>query len=141
MIATAGPNKHTIEQFWKMVIQQDIGKIVALCEKMGDECGGSPYKEACQYFPTDEKEVQITDEGKYICINLAVDPTKTVMTPHVHRRTIKVTYAYQESEGAPVISGDKEVEHIHYKSWVDMGVPTDPEAVDALLDIAEKDGA
>lgn len=141
MIATAGPNKNTIEQFWKMVIQQDVSRIVALCEKMGDECGVSPYKEACQYFPTEEKEIQITDVGKHISIHLKVDPSKTVITPHVRRRTIKVTYQYQESEGSPVISGEKEVQHVHYTSWVDMGVPNSPEAIDALLEIAEKDGA
>ena len=92
MIASTGPNKHTIEQFWKMCIQQDVGKIVSLCEKMGDECGNNPYKEACQYFPTGDKEVQITDLQGHISIHLKEDMSKRVETKHVVRRTVKIQY-------------------------------------------------
>ena len=41
MIATRGPTKHTMEHFWKMIIQQDVKVIVSLCQ----EANGDVYKE------------------------------------------------------------------------------------------------
>ena len=33
------------------------------------------------------------------------------------------------------------MEHIHYRSWEDMNIPNKPGAVEALADIASRDGA
>lgn len=43
-----------------MVAQENVTKVVSLCEKMGDEVEGI-YKEACQYFPTDENALNVVD--------------------------------------------------------------------------------
>ena len=60
MIATSGPKTSTIQDFWRMTVQENITKVVSLCEKMGDQCSGT-YKEACQYFPTKEKPEIVID--------------------------------------------------------------------------------
>jgi hypothetical protein len=39
------------------------------------------------------------------------------------KRKIKINFKYQESASSPVISGERVIEHIHYKCWVDMSVP------------------
>lgn len=33
------------------------------------------------------------------------------------------------------------MEQIHFKGWVDQGVPSDSKAIDALLNVAKEDGA
>lgn len=37
MIASHGPTEKTQNDFWKMVISENVTKIVSLCEKMGDD--------------------------------------------------------------------------------------------------------
>lgn len=44
MIATSGPHKN-VEEFWKMIIQQNATRVVSLCETMGNQTE-SFYKEA-----------------------------------------------------------------------------------------------
>ena len=55
--------------------------------------------------------------------------------PWVTRRKIEVE---QRIGGSPEITQMREIQHIHYHSWPDMGVPKDPEAIDALLDVSEE---
>ena len=51
------------------------------------------------------------------------------------------TFSFKESEDSPLIEVTHKVEHIHYRSWEDMNIPRKPGAVEALVQIAEKDGA
>jgi hypothetical protein len=60
---------------------------------------------------------------------------------HTTRRSIIATFTYKESPDQPQISISQKVEHIHYQSWEDMNIPRKPGAVEALVKIANKDGA
>ena len=57
------------------------------------------------------------------------------------RRVFDLTVKFKESDQTPAISQTRSVEHIHYKSWVDMSVPDADQASSDLLEIAEKDAA
>ena len=58
MIATRGPTDHSIEQFWKMVIQQNIRRVVSLCQREKDT-----YYECANYYPQHlNGTIEIKDE-------------------------------------------------------------------------------
>ena len=48
IIATQGPQLHTTESFWKMVLENNVTKIVTLCKNIGD----TYHDDACAYFPS-----------------------------------------------------------------------------------------
>ena len=60
---------------------------------------------------------------------------------HVTRRNVTATFSYKESPDSPMIEIRHKVEHIHYRSWEDMNVPRKEGAVEALVEIANDDGA
>ena len=51
MIAAQGPVDASIENFWRMVHQENVGRIITLVEKIG-----GPRGDCCQYFPTDQNQ-------------------------------------------------------------------------------------
>ena len=151
IIATNGPVPRTIERFWQMVIQHNVKKTVSLVEHMGNE-SNTRYKECYQYFPTEENPVLTlkseTDTDFFIEISLK----SLTLDKHINRRTFDITFSYrEETEGddaaspenkkGPLITGKRTFQLIHFKGWVDQGMPTDPEALDALLGIAKTDCA
>ena len=90
---------------------------------MGDEITDSKYKESCQYFPTDTRpEVIYGSEASNQKIRITIDNSKTVTDEHTTRRFLTVEYEFNQDDG-PSIKMSKEVEHIHYRSWVDMSIP------------------
>lgn len=149
MVATSGPKDKTTADFWRMCVQENITKVVSLCEKMGDESGH--YKESSQYFPTTNRPVIVIDmpeKNQKLTLSLEGyldDKEKFIESEksdeHVTRRQVVATFSYKESNDSPQIEVSHKVEHIHYRSWEDMNVPHRPGAVEALVDIAKKDGA
>ena len=51
MIAAQGPVDASIENFWRMVHQENVGRIVTLVEHIG-----GPRGDCCQYFPTGQNQ-------------------------------------------------------------------------------------
>ena len=66
MIAAHEPDEDAIDQFWKMCIQQDVGKLITIGES-GDSIA----------FPTGESGLFIKNKGKNFEIELRCDPSKT----------------------------------------------------------------
>ena len=95
MIATRGPTKHTIEAFWKMVVQQDVKVIVSLCENGATECA--------DYFPNDAGNTIELSHDNWT-INLT---TTEVMDDGVTmKRNVDVSYRYRVDEDQPEVSGE-----------------------------------
>lgn len=79
MIASHGPTEKTQNDFWKMIISENVTKIVSLCEKMGDDYinydednwklkildnfESDSKKPVSQYFPNDEKKAIVFDKS------------------------------------------------------------------------------
>uniref|UniRef100_A0AC34FGV5 Uncharacterized protein n=1 Tax=Panagrolaimus sp. ES5 TaxID=591445 RepID=A0AC34FGV5_9BILA len=103
-ICTQGPVKETVKDFWKMIVQEQVGNIVMLCDIM--ESG----KLKCQqYWPP--KEGNAIDWGGIVVKNVDVDTATDVITVI---STLEVT----------VDRRDKfVVKHHHWKSWPDKSVP------------------
>ena len=53
IICTPGPMKNTKENFWKMVKEQNVKRILTLCHKISD----NPGSEAVQYFPKLKEDI------------------------------------------------------------------------------------
>lgn len=73
-----------------MVAQENVTKVVSLCEKMGDEVEGI-YKEACQYFPTDEaNNLHVVDQEGNCRHQVILHDSKTVRDEFCVRRFFEV---------------------------------------------------
>lgn len=108
-IATQGPLKSTIIDFWTMVWEQKIGVIVMLTELL-DAFG----REACaHYWPADDT----CTYGEF-----RVDVT------HVDKlKDFTVTTLALSEIGHP--DDPRTVYHVQYFPWPDFGVPADPRSV------------
>ena len=96
IIATQGPKKNSVEAFWKMVVQNNVTRIVTLCHQIGNlkqestDKGGRPQDlpEAVQYFPTEDQEFKTIRWGLNR-IELDTDK-KVVVSKHITTRTLNI---------------------------------------------------
>ncbi|KAK9095929.1 hypothetical protein Sjap_021426 [Stephania japonica] len=112
-IATQGPLPHTVEDFWKMVIQLQCPVIVMLTRLVDNfkmvKCG--------DYFQTDN---DIREFGK---IHIATKWTSITDT------SLGLRYLEVKDDE----SEEQRVLHIEYAEWPDHGVPQDTDAVREIL--------
>uniref|UniRef100_A0AC35GJR7 Protein-tyrosine-phosphatase n=1 Tax=Panagrolaimus sp. PS1159 TaxID=55785 RepID=A0AC35GJR7_9BILA len=103
-IATQGPTPETMDDFWRMVWEQNSNVIVMLTRL---EEGGRPKCE--QYWPNRDKTVY----GRIIVTIL-----DTVELAHYTIRTFKIDNMIEKQA--------REVKHLQYTAWPDHGVPDHP---------------
>ena len=104
-IACQGPKSNTVEDFWRMVKQQNIGVIVMLCRVT--EGGRSKCEE---YWPAQGEAVSYSKSG----IHVACDRDESE-TENLHYRDITLTFTDSEES--------IKVKQIQYSGWPDHGVP------------------
>ena len=80
MIAAEAPNNKTIEQYWKMIVQENVTKIISLCDASMDDC--------C-YFPKSASQPMISNT-KRLDYMVFLDDTKTKETPHYIKRHFEI---------------------------------------------------
>lgn len=108
---------------------------------MGDECS-TMYKECYQYFPTEEESVMVLKSDiKDSDFKIEIKLNSIDRQEHVNKRTFDIRFSYRNEPNGPLIEGNRSMELIHFKGWVDQGMPTDPDALKALLEIAKDDCA
>nr|CAB3266741.1 sushi, von Willebrand factor type A, EGF and pentraxin domain-containing protein 1-like [Phallusia mammillata] len=108
-IAAQGPKEGTINDFWRMVWDQNVTTIIMVTNL---EEGKEQIK-CAQYWPTSSKEVygdlSIVFQGE----NRLVDYT-------IRKFTI------QQMRGDATLSMRRNLMHYHFTSWPDFGVPKSP---------------
>ncbi|XP_053570868.1 tyrosine-protein phosphatase non-receptor type 2 [Bombina bombina] len=107
-ILTQGPLPNTCCHFWLMVWQQKSKAIVMLnriIEKDAVKCA--------QYWPTPEEEIRLFKETG-LCVKLLSEEIKSYYTV----RLLQV----QNINTAET----REIQHFHYTTWPDFGVPDSP---------------
>ena len=103
-VATQGPLEGTIDDFWRMVLEQDVAAVVMLCDLVEDM-----MPKCAKYFPLEVGEAFETESFEVAATS------KDVPFPGVERRALRVS----EKRGTATAA----VDHLRYSDWPDHGVP------------------
>ena len=116
-IATQGPLKHTIEDFWTMIDEYNCKVIVMICNLIEDK------KEKCAFYYDEKLKM-----NKYkICIKSTTQKDSYII------REIKLTNLKDKTE--------KIINQIHITNWPDNLIPTqNGEVFDAFIEIILETG-
>ncbi|XP_069693443.1 uncharacterized protein [Periplaneta americana] len=108
-IACQGPLPHTVNDFWRMVVECEVQVIVMACNE--EEAG----KHKCENYWV-EKE---GEEKQFGMVAIRLVKASTVC-PDFLVRTMRLKYTNSQS---PHISEERTVCQFHYSAWPDHGVP------------------
>lgn len=109
MIAAQAPTDKTMEQYWRMIVQENVTKIISLCDASRDNCS---------YFPISSKSPVISNTPQ-LDYMIFLDDKKTVETPHFIQRSFEIhMQRHSNGEANPEVHQIHSVEHIQLKSWV-----------------------
>lgn len=115
-IASQGPLPHTVNDFWRMVVECEVHVIIMACNE--DEAG----KHKCEKYWVD-REGEVKQFGM-VRIRLIQGSD---VCPDFSVRTIKLEYTNKDST-----TEERTVCQFHYSAWPDHGVPP---SVRPLLDM------
>ncbi|XP_041701051.1 tyrosine-protein phosphatase non-receptor type 18 [Coregonus clupeaformis] len=116
-IATQGPLRHTLVDFWRMIWQYDVKVIIMACREI--EMG----KKKCERYWTTFKET--TPFGPFIVSNFEESsPNEEVVV-----RTLTVRY-YEET---------RTISQFQYTAWPDHDIPYTVYGMLGMMDMARKD--
>uniref|UniRef100_A0A8C4SKB5 Receptor-type tyrosine-protein phosphatase C n=1 Tax=Erpetoichthys calabaricus TaxID=27687 RepID=A0A8C4SKB5_ERPCA len=106
-IAAQGPKDETVDDFWRMIWEQQSSIIV-----MVTRCEEQNRNKCAEYWPSMEREAEIFGD-------FAVKITDENICPDYIIRKLTVTNKKEKNS-------ERAVTHIQFTSWPDHGVPGDP---------------
>jgi protein tyrosine phosphatase len=110
-IATQGPLPGTAEHFWRMVLEARAPAVVMLTN-----CVEKGAVKCAQYFPS-----ALGEAASFGGLRLEV-LSRERFSPDCDRRVLRLSLAAPGAQGAPPPA---ELQHFHYHTWPDHGVPED----------------
>ena len=115
-IATQGPNPHSVNSFWRMIIFAKVEVIVMVTQLVE---GGRLKCE--RYWPDAQVDPSAT---RSFGLNIHITHQSTVDRPHYTLRRFQVRWANPDGESTRMVT------QLCFKAWPDHGVPS---STDALL--------
>lgn len=166
-IATQAPTPQTFDDFWRVVWEQDARVIVMLtAEAEGGHIKSHSYWKTGNYGSlqvkqTAEKQVSLRGKGEQIQpvsdrkTSTGRRLTTSSATPAVEKKfnfepaAIKAKATKTEEEASVIIrqftitntqssQGAREITQIQWTEWPDLGIPTSPTSILALIEIVNK---
>jgi protein tyrosine phosphatase len=112
-IASQGPLPHTVNDFWRLVVETEVQVIVMACNET--EAG----KHKCERYwnESSEDEEEEKQYGKYFVQTLK----KREICPDFLVRTMRLRWTLEENKGQQ--QEERTVCQFHYSAWPDHGVP------------------
>ncbi|PNF17113.1 hypothetical protein B7P43_G09096 [Cryptotermes secundus] len=108
-IACQGPLPHTVNDFWRMVVECEVQVIVMACNE--EEAG----KHKCENYWVEREG----EEKQFGMVTIRLVKASTVC-PDFLVRTMRLKYT---SSQLPHVSEERTVCQFHYSAWPDHGVP------------------
>ncbi|XP_052059394.1 receptor-type tyrosine-protein phosphatase mu-like isoform X2 [Mytilus californianus] len=102
-IASQGPKKNTVRDFWHMVWQEKTGKIVMVTQLQEER-----RRKCEQYWPQEINRTMVVDQYKLTMRE------ETIYTIYVYRLLVLQNKKNQK---------ERRVHHFHFTQWPDHGVP------------------
>jgi protein tyrosine phosphatase len=134
-ICTQGPLRHTVDDFWSLIMQEKIDAIVMLCDTI--ELG----RPKChQYWPEDATTVSLClifnwkplNSPFFLQVTTSADGNLTInhvnqenLDSHLFKTRLQLTSANPKNQLI--------VRHFHWRKWPDRGVPVNHLAALRLL--------
>ena len=109
-IACQGPLPHTVNDFWRMVVETEVQVIVMACNEQ--EAG----KHKCERYWSEEHEVEC-QYGKYFVRLLK----SREICPDFLVRTMRLRWTNEDEDKT---EEERTVCQFHYSAWPDHGIPT-----------------
>ena len=109
-IACQGPLPHTVNDFWRMVVETEVQVIVMACNEQ--EAG----KHKCERYWSEEHEVEC-QYGKYFVRLLK----SREICPDFLVRTMRLRWTNEDQDKT---EEERTVCQFHYSAWPDHGIPT-----------------
>ncbi|KAL0090435.1 protein-tyrosine phosphatase-like protein [Phycomyces blakesleeanus] len=142
-IATQGPLRQTIADFWQMVLDQNTRIIVCLTREMD-----SIQEKCARYWPLQEEvllaqsgkdpnETMLNGDGRVIIQVRNIEPEVVEVNENRVVREIEVSAMLRGSDGQLETVKVRKVSHILYTAWPDHGVPTETGNIISLANFAE----
>lgn len=128
-IATQGPLRSTLGDFWRMVVEQESRVIVCLSPEM--ENG---MEKCARYWPEGDERLQVAELTSSCVYVQNVEPEQLDKTANCVVRQIAVEFVKKDEEQ---VIASRTVTQLQYLGWADFSVPQSTEEVVALSDLAD----
>ena len=110
-IACQGPLPHTVNDFWRMVVETEVQVIVMACNEQ--EAG----KHKCERYWSEEDDSEEVQYGKYFVRLLK----SREICPDFLVRTMRLRWTSEDENKS---EEERTVCQFHYSAWPDHGIPT-----------------
>lgn len=124
-IATQGPLDHTVEDFWRMVWENNSRLILMMCELTENK-----RSKCAEYFPRAPQNNKISNDKEYSLSNgLSV---KVLSESKITGKSLTIrTFNLKNN----LTKNEREITQLHFRNWPDHGVPDINNSYDVFQDI------